>query len=131
MAASQYQRRQMFASLSEFMQVLGTVKNAALVVFCVAFLAEKVTMVQGAGYTIALLGFSWYQYIKTVAPVAPSISPASVDRPLQATKQKSPTASTGSPLGSPEAKGQSAEVEPLLVASPNWHGAINRGNSGH
>ena len=49
-------------------QVLGTVKNAALVIFCVIFLAERVTPVQGAGYTVALLGFSWYQYIKTVAP---------------------------------------------------------------
>jgi hypothetical protein len=49
-------------------QVLGTVKNAALVIFCVVFLSEQVTLVQGTGYTVALLGFSWYQYIKTRGP---------------------------------------------------------------
>ena len=43
-------------------------KNAALVLFCVVFLAEQVTGVQGTGYTVSLLGFSWYQYIKTVGP---------------------------------------------------------------
>jgi hypothetical protein len=45
--------------------VLGTVKNAALVIFCVIFLGESVTGLQGTGYTVALLGFSWYQWIKT------------------------------------------------------------------
>ena len=44
--------------------MLGTVKNAALVVFCVVFLREQVSSLQGTGYTVALLGFSWYQYIK-------------------------------------------------------------------
>ena len=44
---------------TDVMQVLGTVKNAALVMFCVVFLAEQVTPVQGSGYMIALAGFSW------------------------------------------------------------------------
>jgi hypothetical protein len=43
-------------------------------VFCVIFLAEKVTGLQGAGYTVALLGFSWYQYIKAIGPTAPFIA---------------------------------------------------------
>lgn len=45
-------------------QVLGTVKNAALVIFCVIFLGESVTGLQGLGYSVALVGFSWYQLVK-------------------------------------------------------------------
>jgi hypothetical protein len=55
-------------------QVLGTVKNAGMVVFSVIFLAEKVTGLQEAGYTVALLGVSWYQYMNTVGPEAPAIA---------------------------------------------------------
>jgi hypothetical protein len=54
-------------------QVLGTVKNAGLVIFCVLFLAEEVSSLQGTGYTIALAGFSWYQYIKTVNTLPASL----------------------------------------------------------
>ena len=57
------------------LQVLGTVKNAGLVIFCVIFLAETVTTVQGTGYSVALLGFSWYQYIKTVGGPAKARAP--------------------------------------------------------
>lgn len=46
------------------MQVLGTVKNAGLVIFCVIFLGEEVTSLQGLGYSIALAGFTWYQLVK-------------------------------------------------------------------
>lgn len=42
-------------------------KNAALVLFCVLFLREPVSIVQAVGYTFALAGFSWYQYIKLSA----------------------------------------------------------------
>lgn len=55
-------------------QVLGTVKNAALVLFCVVFLYEPVSLLQATGYTVALAGFSWYQYIKMSAkPVSPKL----------------------------------------------------------
>ena len=52
--------------------MLGTVKNAALVLFCVVFLREPVSNVQAVGYSIALAGFSWYQLIKlTAKPMCP------------------------------------------------------------
>jgi hypothetical protein len=52
------------------LQVLGTVKNTGLVVFCVVFLNEIVTFLQSLGYTLALAGFGWYQYIKTRQVIA-------------------------------------------------------------
>lgn len=48
----------------DYVQVLGTVKNAALVIFCVIFLGEQVTLLQGLGYFISLAGFTWYQMVK-------------------------------------------------------------------
>lgn len=51
-------------------QVLGTVKNAALVIFCVVFLGEQVAALQGLGYTVALAGFTWYQLVKMAKPPA-------------------------------------------------------------
>lgn len=47
-------------------------KNAALVLFCVVFLREPVSNLQAVGYSVALAGFSWYQFIKlTAKPVCP------------------------------------------------------------
>ena len=48
------------------LQVLGTTKNAALVLFCVVFLRERVAALQACGYAVALAGFTWYQRIKIV-----------------------------------------------------------------
>lgn len=63
------------------LQVLGTVKNAALVLFCVIFLREPVSVLQAFGYTVALAGFSWYQYIKISAkPLTPK--PTGKDEPF-------------------------------------------------
>lgn len=64
------------------MQVLGTVKNAALVIFCVIFLRETVTTLQGTGYTVALAGFAWYQWIKIVAQ--DQSGPGKISRPALA-----------------------------------------------
>jgi len=41
-------------------QVLGTVKNALLVMFSVVFLNEAVTAVQAVGYAVSLAGFGWW-----------------------------------------------------------------------
>jgi hypothetical protein len=112
-------------------QVLGTVKNAGMVVFCVIFLAEKVTSLQGAGYSVALLGFSWYQYIKAVGTTAPSIAAAMADKSPNAAKGLSyPSKAANLGGGSPGLKvhwsERSSEVEALLENSQNWHGAVNR-----
>lgn len=86
-------------------QVLGTVKNAALVIFCVIFLAERVTGLQGTGYTVSLLGFSWYQYIKTVGPAG--------GKPAAATAERG----AGSALAefAKAQKKESADTAPLLA----------------
>lgn len=46
------------------LKVLGTAKNAILVVVGIVFLQEVVTWTQGVGYMISLVGFSWYNRIK-------------------------------------------------------------------
>eukprot|EP00892_Ulva_mutabilis_P012165 jgi/Ulvmu1/9320/UM050_0069.1 len=46
------------------LKVLGTVKNATLVAFCVIFLGEQVTGIQGLGYSVSMAGFTWYQLVK-------------------------------------------------------------------
>ena len=60
--------------------MLGTSKNAALVIFCVVFLSEKVTQLQGLGYSIALGGLTWYQHIKITAKTP-------TEKPLASSKQ--------------------------------------------
>lgn len=47
------------------LKVLGTVKNAIVVVIGVVLLNEKVTFIQGIGYALSLAAFFWYQKIKT------------------------------------------------------------------
>jgi len=47
------------------LKVLGTVKNAMVVVIGVVALHEKVTFIQGVGYALSLAAFFWYQQIKT------------------------------------------------------------------
>ena len=51
-------------SSSLTLKILGTVKNAALVWFCVVFFGEPVTLVESAGYAASLAGFMWYNRIK-------------------------------------------------------------------
>lgn len=45
-------------------QVLGTVKDAALVTFGVIFLHEQVSSLQLGGYVVSLAGFISYNLIK-------------------------------------------------------------------
>ena len=45
------------------MQILGTVKNAAVVVYAAVFLGEAVTRVQTVGYSIGIAGFLWYTVV--------------------------------------------------------------------
>lgn len=54
------------------LKVLGTARNAGLVVFSFVFLREVVTWLQGVGYTISLVAFGFYNYFKMsqVAPAA-------------------------------------------------------------
>lgn len=46
------------------LKVLGTVRNTLLVVVAVVFMGEGVTLVQGMGYLISLVGFVWYNMLK-------------------------------------------------------------------
>lgn len=43
-------------------------KSSLLVVLCVLLLSEVVSLVQGCGYTIAMVGFVFYQYLKMNPP---------------------------------------------------------------
>ncbi len=45
-------------------QVLGTVKNALLVLVAIALFNEVVTPLQGLGYTLSVAGFLIYNHIK-------------------------------------------------------------------
>lgn len=51
-------------SSSLTLKLLGTIRSVALVSVCVAFLGEKVTLVEGVGYLASLAGFLWYNNIK-------------------------------------------------------------------
>ncbi len=46
------------------LKVLGTVKNALLVVVMVALFGELVTVTQAWGYCTSLVGFAWYNKLK-------------------------------------------------------------------
>eukprot|EP00887_Chlorella_sp_A99_P004993 scaffold4.g4993.t1 len=46
------------------LKVLGTVKNALVVVLGMAFLRERVTPLQGAGYAVSIAAFFVYQQLK-------------------------------------------------------------------
>lgn len=46
------------------LKVLGTVKNVLVVVLGIVVLGEKVTSIQGAGYSISIAAFYWYQKLK-------------------------------------------------------------------
>jgi hypothetical protein len=46
------------------LKVLATVKNVLVVCLGVFLLGEKITLLQGFGYSISLLAFYWYQRIK-------------------------------------------------------------------
>lgn len=54
------------------LKVLGTARNAGLVIFSFVFLQEVVTSLQGVGYTMSLVAFGFYNYFKMsqVAPAA-------------------------------------------------------------
>ena len=46
------------------LKILGTVKNAGLVWLGVLLFGESVTLMQGGGYIISLVGFGLYNYYK-------------------------------------------------------------------
>ena len=50
------------------LKVLGTARNAGLVVFSFLFLGEIVSWLQGIGYSISLLAFGAYNYFHMQAP---------------------------------------------------------------
>lgn len=52
------------AASSLTLKVLGTVKNALVVVLGIALLGERVTPLQGAGYSLSVVAFFYYQKIK-------------------------------------------------------------------
>ncbi|KAK9787492.1 hypothetical protein WJX73_004769 [Symbiochloris irregularis] len=53
------------------LKVLGTVKNAGVMWIGVLALGETVTLIQGVGYAVSLVGFFWYNYVKIFAGGAP------------------------------------------------------------
>lgn len=46
------------------LKVLGTARNAGLVVFCWLFLGETITALEGFGYVLALSAFSFYSFLQ-------------------------------------------------------------------
>jgi hypothetical protein len=50
------------------LKVLGTARNAGLVVFSFLFLGEVVTWLQGVGYMLSLVAFGFYNYFKMQKP---------------------------------------------------------------
>ena len=46
------------------LKVLNTARNAAFVLFTVTFVGEEASWLQLMGYTISLLAFSVYSYVK-------------------------------------------------------------------
>ena len=47
------------------LKVLGTARNAGLVLFSAVFLGEQITPTQTVGYAICLAAFALYNYYKT------------------------------------------------------------------
>eukprot|EP00038_Savillea_parva_P010291 m.189251 g.189251 ORF g.189251 m.189251 type:complete len:358 (-) comp17692_c0_seq1:105-1178(-) len=61
------------------LKVLGTARNAGLIVFCWIFLNETITALEGLGYIAALTAFSYYSYLqldKKRREAAPASVPA-------------------------------------------------------
>eukprot|EP00040_Diaphanoeca_grandis_P036432 m.232182 g.232182 ORF g.232182 m.232182 type:complete len:347 (-) comp33616_c2_seq5:176-1216(-) len=55
------------------LKVLGTARNAGLIVFCAVFMGEHITALESGGYVVALAAFSYYtrlQLLKSSAPPA-------------------------------------------------------------
>lgn len=46
------------------LKVLGTARNAGLILFCAAFLGEVITSMEGMGYALALSAFTYYTYLQ-------------------------------------------------------------------
>eukprot|EP00798_Chlamydomonas_sp_ICE-L_P015181 gene15181-21254_t len=47
------------------LKLLGTIRGPLVVTLGVVLFSERVTSLQAVGYSIAILGFGWYQYAKT------------------------------------------------------------------
>eukprot|EP00775_Hariotina_reticulata_P005398 gene5398-5632_t len=59
------------------LKVLGCVKNALLIIVAMMLFSEKVTMVQGVGYTISTVAFMIYTHIKMHQIAHEAAQPAS------------------------------------------------------
>eukprot|EP01025_Chloroclados_australasicus_P044477 TRINITY_DN4823_c0_g1_i1.p2 TRINITY_DN4823_c0_g1~~TRINITY_DN4823_c0_g1_i1.p2 ORF type:complete len:237 (+),score=22.72 TRINITY_DN4823_c0_g1_i1:445-1155(+) len=46
------------------LKILATAKNTIVVFFGIIFLSELVTGIQGVGYTVSLIGLTYYNYLK-------------------------------------------------------------------
>jgi len=64
------------------LKVLGTARNAGLIVFCAVFMGEHITALESCGYVVALTAFSYYSYLQLTKPapaVVKSLPPVDVD----------------------------------------------------
>jgi hypothetical protein len=50
------------------LKVLGTARNAGLILFCWMFLGEVITATEGMGYLAALTAFIYYTYLQVGRP---------------------------------------------------------------
>ena len=55
------------------LKVLGTARSAGLVVWSALVLGENVTTLEGSGYTLSLLAFAAYNYLKATEKPAPLV----------------------------------------------------------
>jgi hypothetical protein len=76
-------------------KVLGTAKNVALVVFCMIFLGERVTLRQWCGYQASLIGFAWCQVQKLRGAGGPLSPAAAAARP---SLRSAPASTRSAPL---------------------------------